>query len=297
MKINSMKYFVKEATKNVFSNGWMSLASVFTVVASLLVFGLFLILAMNLNYMVTQVENDYEISLTVDENFTPEQTEKLGEALELLPNVSEVIFESKDQRLEQLSEQFGENASLLDKYKNEENPLRDWYQVRCIDLSESDQTVAEIKKLGGVVRVISNGETINKLTSASNYISRLSIWIMVFLGIISVFIISNTIKLTVFSRRKEINIMKFVGATDWFIRWPFIIEGMIIGIIGAAASCTLVCLGYEGLTAVFASLQIGFVRFIPLGDIVVWLVLAFLLTGVALGALGSFISVRKHLKV
>ncbi|MGN1059668.1 MAG: permease-like cell division protein FtsX [Clostridia bacterium] len=297
MKINSIKYFCREAFKNVFSNGWMSLASVFTVVASLLVFGLFMVLALNLNHMVTRVESDYEITLTVDENYTPEQTEKLGETLASIPNVSEVIFESKEKRLDLLREQFGENASLLDNYQDEQNPLRDWYKIRCLDLTKSAETVEAVKQLGGVAKVISNGETIRKLTAASGYISRMSIWIMAALAVISVFIISNTIKLTVFSRRKEINIMKFVGATDWFIRWPFIIEGMLIGVLGAVASSIFVALGYEGLTTVFLSLQIGFVDFIPLRDIIFLLTGVFLLMGIGLGAAGSLISVRKYLKV
>ncbi len=297
MKINSIKYFAKEATQNVFSNGWMSLASVFTVLASLLVFGVFFVLALNLNFMVTQIESDYEITLTVDENLTEEETAALGESLKKLPNIAEVTFESKDERLELLRQQFGENGSLLDRYRNEENPLRHWYKVTCHDLSQSAQTVSDIKEINGVVRVISNGETIRKLTAASGYISQMSVWIMIALGVISVFIISNTIKLAVFSRRKEINIMKFVGATDWFIRWPFIIEGMIIGIIGAALSLLLVSLGYEGLTTLFVSLSIAFVQFIPLGEMMPWMILAFLFMGIVLGAVGSFLAVRKHLKV
>ncbi|MBR7164122.1 MAG: permease-like cell division protein FtsX [Clostridia bacterium] len=297
MKINSVKYFAKEATKNVFSNGWMSLASVFTVVASLLVFGLFLILTMNLNYMVTQIASDYEITLTVDENQTTEQITELENSLKNLPNVSEVIFESREERLNLLRQQFGDNASLLDRYQNEKNPLRHWFKVTCEDLTKSDQTVADIKSLSGVVRVISNGETIRKLTSASSYISQISIWIMVALGIISIFIISNTIKLAVFSRRKEINIMKYVGATDWFIRWPFIIEGIIIGVIGAVFSLLLIVLGYKGLTTMFFSLNIGFVKFILLRNLIPWLLLALLGMGIGLGAIGSFIAVRKHLKV
>lgn len=297
MKINSVKYFVKEAFKNVFSNGWMSLASVFTVVASLLMFGLFMVLALNLNHMVTKVEADYEITLTVEESFTPEQTEALGEKLKTIANVSEVIFESKDERLNRLREQFGENASLLDNYQNEDNPLRDWYKIRCADLSLAAETVDAIRPLEGVAKVISNKDTIQKLTKASGYISQMSVWIMVALAVISVFIISNTIKLTVFSRRKEINIMKFVGATDWFIRWPFIIEGMLIGVLGAAFSSGFVALGYEGLVSVFMSLNIGFVDFIPLSDIIIGLVGVFLLMGIGLGAVGSLISVRKYLKV
>lgn len=297
MKINSMKYFAKEATRNVFSNGWMSLASVFTVVASLLVFGLFLILTMNLNYMVTQVAGDYEITLTVDESLSTEEISALEDSLKNVSNVSEVTFESREKRLELLREQFGENASLLDRYQNEKNPLRHWFKVTCEDLTKSDQTVEEIKTLNGVLRVISNGETIRKLTSASKYISRISVWIMLALGVVSIFIISNTIKLAVFSRRKEINIMKFVGATDWFIRWPFIIEGVIIGLVGAVFAVLFVMLGYHGLMSMFTSLNIGFVRFIPVSELLGWLLLSLIGMGVVLGAIGSFIAVRKHLKV
>jgi len=297
MKINSIKYFSKEAFKNVFSNGWMSLASVFTVVASLLMFGIFMVMVLNINHMMTKVESDYEITLTVDENYTSAQTTQLGRTLAEIPNVSEVIFESKAQRLELLRDQFGENASLLDSYQGERNPLRDWYKIRCVDLSKSQETVEAVRKLDGVVKVISNEGTIDKLTAASSYISRMSIWIMIALAVISVFIISNTIKLAVFSRRKEINIMKFVGATDWFIRWPFIIEGMLIGVLGAAISCFIMSLGYDGLIHMFQSLQIGFVSFISLQDIIFLLAGVFLLMGIGLGAAGSLLSVRKHLKV
>ncbi|MBQ4518517.1 MAG: permease-like cell division protein FtsX [Clostridia bacterium] len=297
MKINSVKYFMKEAGRNVFSNGWMSVASMFTVVASLLVFGIFMVLALNVNHMVDKQEKDYEITLTVDENCTQEETEQLGRNLAAVTNVSEVIFESKEVRMEYLRERFGEDAALLDAYQGEENPLRNWYKIRCEDLNLSDDTVAIIKELNGVARVISSGETINKLTTVSKYISTASIWIMLALAVISIFIIANTIKLAVFSRRKEINIMKYVGATDWFIRWPFIIEGMIIGLLGAIASGLFIALSYEGIIGVFATLKIAFMDFIPLNDIMAYIGAIFLLMGLGLGALGSLIAVRKHLKV
>ncbi len=294
---NEVKYFSREAFKSVFSNGWMSLASVFTVVASLLVFGIFMVLALNLNFMVDKIESDYEITMTIEDSFTEEQITRLGQVLSDIPNINEVIFESKAQRLEGLREQFGDNAALLDSYQGEDNPLRNWYKIRMEDLSKSEETVAAVKQLNGVTKVISNGETIKKLTSASSYISQMSIWLMIALAVISVFIISNTIKLTVFSRRKEINIMKFVGATDWFIRWPFIIEGMLIGIFGALVSGALLTAGYGGLVGLLTSLEMGFVSFIPLGDLVLLMFGVFIVMGMILGALGSLLSVRKYLQV
>ncbi|MBE7035552.1 MAG: ABC transporter permease [Ruminococcaceae bacterium] len=297
MKINSVKYFAREASKNVFSNGWMSLASVFTVVASLLVFGIVMVLVLNLNHMVAKMESDYEITMTIDENLTEAETKRLGQILEDIPNVSEVVFESKAERMEALRVQFGDNASLLDSYQGDKNPLRNWYKIRCVDLNLFSETVEAVKPLHGVVKVISNSEIIKKLTSFSSYVSRGSIVLMFALAIISIFIISNTIKLTVFARHKEINIMKFVGATDWFIRWPFIIEGMLIGFIGALISSAVMSLVYKGLTSLFLSLQIGFMSFIPMGDIVLLMTTVFIFMGIGLGAIGSLIAVRKHLKV
>ncbi len=286
---------MKESGNNVFSNGWMSVASIFTVAASLLVFGVFMILALNVNSMVGQVEKDYEIIVVVDENYTAEETERLGNSLELVPNVSKVSFVSNDERLIELQNDWGKDGDLLSGYQDA-NPLRDWYKVRCEDLTLFEETSNSIRQLSGVVKVIGNGDTVERLTATSDYLSRMSILIMIALGIVSVFIISNTIKLAVFSRRREINIMKYVGATDWFIRWPFIIEGMLIGLIGGAVSVFLVCLGYEGFSA-FAATNIAFVQFVPLGNILAWFVFAFLFMGVVLGAMGSLIAVRKHLKV
>ena len=296
MKINRFRYFVREASKNVFSNGWMSVASVFTVLASLLVFGVFLVLTLNLKYIAQQLEGDYEIILVVEEGYTSQQLEELGEKIRAADNVKDAQISSKESRLEELKERFGENAGILDGYE-ENNPLRDWYMITLSDLSQSDETVAELEGLDGVVKIVRNQDTIDKLVSMTNYMSHISAWVMIALTLISVFIIANTIKLTVFARRKEINIMKFVGATDWFIRWPFIIEGIMIGLIGAVFSFIAVSYGYHGIIGLLGTLDISFVRFKPYHEMVLLLVGAFLGMGVVLGGVGSLISVRKYLKV
>ncbi|MBR2500517.1 MAG: permease-like cell division protein FtsX [Clostridia bacterium] len=296
MKFRSVKYYTKQATGNVFANGWMSIASVFTVIASLLVFGVFFLLTLNLNYIASQFEGDYEIILVVDENYTFEQTEQLRPQIEAIEFIENVTFDSKESRLDDLKQDMGDNAYLFDGYA-ENNPLRDWYKVTLTDLSQSETVVAQIESIEGIVKVIFNQDTIDSLLSATDYLSNISIWIMVALGIISIFIISNTIKLTVFSRAKEINIMKYVGATDWFIRWPFIIEGIIIGLVGSAVSLLIISFGYNGLTAFFGTLGISFVSFKPISQILPYLIPMFLLLGIILGGIGSLISVRKHLKV
>ncbi len=296
MKFRSIKYYTKQATGNVFANGWMSIASVFTVIASLLVFGIFFLLTINLNFIAGQFEGDYEIILVVDENYSFEQTEQLRSKIESIEFVDSVTFDSKESRLDDLKQDMGDNAYLFDGY-DENNPLRDWYKVTLSDLSQSESVVTQIESIEGIVKVIFNQDTIDNLLSATDYLSSISIWIMIALGAISIFIISNTIKLTVFSRAKEINIMKYVGATDWFIRWPFIIEGIIIGLIGSAVSLLIISFGYNGLTAFFGTLGISFVSFKPISQILPYLIPMFLLLGIFLGGIGSLISVRKHLKV
>ena len=296
MKINSVQYYLREASKNVFSNGWMSIASIFTVIASLLVFGLFLVLSVNMNHIAGQLEGDYEIIAVVDESYDVAARDAMGETLRGLSNVSEVTLNPKEARLEEWKVKFGEDAVLLDGYE-EKNPLRDWYKVRLTDLSLADDTAKELEAVPGVAKLIRNQDTIDKLVNMTGYLGNISVWVMIFLTIASVFIISNTIKLTVYARRKEINIMKFVGATDWFIRWPFIIEGIIIGLFGAVVTYILVSCGYQGILGMLSGLNISFVTFKPFGDLALMLAGTFLLMGVVLGGLGSLMSVRKHLKV
>ncbi len=296
MKIRELNYFSKEATKNVFSNGWMSLASVFTVIVSLLIFGIFLVLTINLNYIAGQFESDYEIILIVDENCSAEQTEALKSKIEAIEYVQTATFDSKASRLQALKEGMGENAALFDGYE-EDNPLRDWYKVTLSDLTQTDSVVAQLEQIPGVAKVRLNRETIDKLLSATSLIAKNSIWIMIALGLISIFIISNTIKLAVFSRAKEINIMKFVGATDWFIRWPFIIEGVIIGLFGGIFALLIISIAYSGIISSLSSLGISFVSFKPLSDMTPYLIPMFIVMGIVLGGIGSLISVRKHLNV
>lgn len=296
MKLRNFKYYFKEATKSVFKSDWMSLASIFSVVASLLVFGLFMVLSVNLNHFANQLEGDYEIVLVVDENYAEEEITALKSVIEEVPNVAEATLDRKEDRLLAMREEFGDNAFLLDGYE-EDNPLRDWYKVTLTDLTLSSETADTLTKIPGIVKIIRNQDTIDKLVSMTSYMDRISLWVMIALALISVFIISNTIKLTVHSRRREINIMKFVGATDWFIRWPFIIEGIIIGFFGAALSLLIICYGYSSILGWLSGLEISFVSFKPLGEIFWQLFGLFLLMGAGLGGVGSFMAVRKHLNV
>ena len=296
MKIRGIRYFFSEAFKNIFSNGWMTIASIFTVVASLLVLGVFLSLTLNVNNMVGNLQESYQILAFVDEKVNDDGVITIGAEIKKIPNVTDAVLTTSEERLENLRNKMGENASKLDRYKDD-NPLRDMYQVTLDDLSLSSETIKDLEKVDGIAKIQRNEDAINKLVKMAGYIQNFSIWIIVALAIVSIFIISNTIKLTVYTRRKEINIMKFVGATDWFIRWPFIIEGIFIGLIGAGVSIGLVLLGYSLLAGIVDSLNIAFFTMKPLSDLLTMVISSSLGLGAILGGIGSFISVRKHLNV
>ena len=295
MRIRGFRYFLTEAFKNIFSNGWMTIASIFTVMASLLILGVFLILSINLNSIVGDLEGSYEIIIVMDEKTTDEGISAIGKEILKVDNVTDATLDRNSDRLEDLKEKFGENASLLDRYKDD-NPLRNWYRITLNDLTRTSETVEKLEQIDGVEKVIQNEDAIGNLVKIANYIRTFSIWIIIALAVVSVFIISNTIKLTVYTRRKEINIMKFVGATDWFIRWPFIIEGIIIGIIGSCAAVALVLSGYNFLVDIVQN-NIMFITLKPLNELLPLVLGSSFGLGAVLGGVGSFISVRKHLNV
>ena len=296
MKIRGIRYFFSEAFKNIFSNGWMTLASIFTVVASLLVLGIFLTLSINVTSMAGNLEDSYQIVVFVDEKVSDDGVVSLGTQIQNIENVSSATLTTSAERLKNLRDKMGENASKLDRYKDD-NPLRDMYQVTLHDLSKSGETIKKLETLDGIAKIQRNEEAIDKLVKAASYIQMFSFWIIIALAIVSIFIISNTIKLTVYTRRKEINIMKFVGATDWFIRWPFIIEGIFIGLIGAGAAIGLIIGGYSLVIGMVDSLGIAFVTMKPLDELLNTILASSLGLGAILGGIGSFISVRKHLNV
>ena len=296
MKIRGLRYSFTEAFKNIFSNGWMTLASIFTVIASLLVLSVFLTITINVNYMVNNIQDSYEVVAYIDEKVNDEGVESIGQDIEKLSNVAEVKLTTSEERLENLKKKFGSDADKLDRYEDD-NPFRDMYRITLKDLSMSESTEEELTEIDGIAEIQRNEKTVNKLVTIANYIKNFSLWIILALAIVSIFIISNTIKLTVYTRRKEINIMKFVGATDWFIRWPFIIEGIFIGILGAGISIAIVLGGYALIDSALTSLDVSFITLLPL-DNLIWIIVGSSLgLGAILGGIGSLISVRKHLKV
>ncbi|MCG8500090.1 MAG: permease-like cell division protein FtsX [Firmicutes bacterium] len=296
MKIRTIKYFLGEGFTGIWKNSLMTLASIGTVIAALIIFGIFILFSTNLNYIGTQIQDEQEIRAFIDESMTAEQVQEIGRQIEDLAFVRECRLETKEQALENLREDLGEGNERILEGLDEDNPLRDAYIVKLKDIAYTREVAGEISSIDGIAVVREAEEAVDKLLNIMEVIRMFSLGIMILLAFIAVFIISNTIKLAVFARRKEINIMKFVGATDWFIRWPFIVEGMVIGLIGAVIALVLTGYGYS-YTTEYISQNLGMFRLRQFDEVFEGVALIFISLGTTIGALGSAISIRKYLRV
>lgn len=298
MKLRSFKYFVTEGLKSIWINRLMSLASIMTVTASLLIFSLFLIITLNVEHMVSQIRDEYELQIIVDENADDAKTAEIGGQIANTSGVKAHRLVTKEEGLQQMKETVG-NSDYFDGLELN-NPLRDTYFAVLNDIGQSNAVEQEIAKIDGVAEVKSSANVVDSLLRITRIVNIVSIWIYVLLLIISISIITNTIRIAVYARRKEINIMKFIGATNWFIRWPFIVEGMAIGLIAALLSILIMSYAYGYITNGFLSMLGGFGIAFTLksfGEVIGIMSLSSVVLGMLSGAIGSVISVRKHLKV
>jgi cell division transport system permease protein len=298
MKARAFNYFLREGFRSFCKNGLMSMASVVTVTLCLILFGIYMLFSVNLNYAAAQVEASYEIQVFIADSASavPSRTERMKHDLAAIANVNAVTFVSKEEALAGWKAQFGDNAEILEGLELD-NPLRDSYKVTVKDLAAVGGTVSEIERLPDVGYVKNNKDAMDKLVRVTSVVQSISFWFMIIFALISVFIISNAIRITVFARRREVNIMKFVGATDWFISFPFMIEGIIIGILGAAAALLIVSQAYRyGLNS--AGLLFGeTIRLYRVGAVFHILFASLTGMGIVLGAAGSAVSLRRHLHV
>ncbi|MBS5857599.1 MAG: permease-like cell division protein FtsX [Clostridia bacterium] len=301
MRYNIFGYLIGEGFSNVFKNKKSTGASLMIMCATMIIFGVFLILGENINHFVKDVEDSQGIQVFAKEEATDEQIKALGEQISKIEGVNKTQFKSKEDALNQMKEKFGEeNESLLEGYEGENNIFTASYVVTLTDLNLNQQVQDEISKLDNVKKITSSNQTVTTLIDLSNGIKIVTGVILLLLIVISVFIIANTIKLTVHARRKEISIMKYVGATNGFIRWPFIVEGMIIGIISSLISILLVGLAYNFIAEQMVNssfMKIMGVSLVSFGDMFNSIIVVYMLLGIGIGALGSIISMRKYLKV
>lgn len=295
MKIRTMKQFFFDSLKGVIRNRVMSIASIGTVAATLFIFGMVLMMTANLNRMVDSVGDQIEVKVYLKKDISAENKKAVEPILKNMPNIREVKFETKEKALENVKKQLGEQSDLADGLEKN-NPLPESYVVK-VDNPENVKKVSQsISKINGVEKVNDGKETVAKIMRVNNMFQLASVVLMVVFGAVALFLISNTIKLTVYARKKEIGIMKYIGATDWFIRWPFIIEGILLGLIGSLVSIILLSIAYKYMASGISSLLLLFTP-VPFGQMIGSLSWKFIILGVIIGGFGSLISLRRFLRV
>ncbi len=298
MKHSIFGYLLGEGFRNVFHNKKSSGASLAIMCATMLIFGLFFMIIENLNNAVETLETQQGIQVFIQKTATDAQMEQIGEQIQAIDGVNKVTFVSKEDALNQTKEKLKDKQALIAGW-DESNPFKASYLVTLTDLKLSSQVQDEIKKIDNIDSIQSRDETINGLVAIANGVRIVSAVILTLLVLISIFIIGNTIKLTVHARRKEISIMKYVGATDSFIRWPFVIEGIIIGIVAALLSILVLGIAYSLITnaATNSIISTMGIKLLSFTDMTTLLVIVYMVLGIGIGALGSSISMRKYLQV
>ena len=294
--IERIRYFLKEGVRNIWANRMMSLASILVLTLCLLLLGTSVLLSMNMSNLMKQMEKENQIAVFIKDSVDDTGITRIGESLKNLQDVEKVTFVSKDEALDQQKKNFGDKSSLLSGLEDD-NPLPNSYNVTLNSMQHYSKVVAEIKKIDGVDTVNENSSVAEKLNTINSALHWVGFWLFIILGAVSIFVISYTIKLATYVRRKEVNIMKFVGATDWFIRWPFLVEGLLIGLIAGAVASVVQFYLYNGLfSRVFNSLLI-ISNPVSYSAVALPVTAGFLVFGVALASVGSLVSVHKYLRV
>ena len=298
MKYNIFGYLIGEGFSNVFKNKKSTGASLMIMCATMIIFGIFLILGENINHFVEQVKSEQGFQVFLEKDATDEEVQKVGEEIRAIDGVSTIEFKDKTDALNTMKEKFGDKSSLIEPYGADYFPTS--YIVTLTDLNLSKDVQNKILQIENVNEITSSDKTVSTLLSLAKGIKIVTGVILVLLIVISIFIIANTIKLTVHARRKEISIMKYVGATNNFIRWPFIVEGMIIGVIASLISIILVGGAYSILAQEAVNIkfmQMMNMNLVSFKDMLSSIIVVYMLLGIGIGALGSVISMRKYLKV
>ncbi len=301
MKLSSAKYLFGQGIRNVWTNRVMSFASFCILMVSLLLVGFSVLFTANINRFIGEIASKNEVEIFLNDNTTDEYIDSMGTALKNMPNVSDVVFYSKEQGFADYKAKM-ENAESIFESIGDESPFPDAYKIKVKDVSKMGATITEIGKMENIYSISDPKDFADLLTGIKSTVTMISTAIVVALIVVCMVIISNATRASVFSRRKEINIMKFVGATNSFIRIPFFIEGMVTGMLAGAAAAAVTWFGYDSLidalkTQMTLWKAFGMSEFIPFDSIVVKLVAAYVVTGALLGSIGSVFSTRKHLKV
>ncbi|MBP3895294.1 MAG: permease-like cell division protein FtsX [Mogibacterium sp.] len=289
-------YNLKQAFVQMGRNKGMYFTTILAITAMMLILGLFFVAFVNVNLFTKSIEKDYNVvQVYVKENAKAEEVKALTESLENMEGVEKVEFVSKADAMVSLKDTWGDNAYLLDNLP--QNPLPDSFNVYVKDKDAANRLAEEAPKLAGVEDIVYYRDTIEKLAQLSKFVETGSIVAMLFLIIVSIIIVANTIKLTVFNREKEIGIMKYLGATNSFVRAPFILGGIIVGIVSAVVATGLTHLIYSRISGIIGEdvNRILSINFVPAEQLSMVLLAMFLILGVLIGSVGSMISIRRFL--
>lgn len=295
MKRYNISYFLKEGISGVWSHGFMSFASVSVIITCLILTGSVAYLVLCLNQTIVSLGDLSDIRAYVDETLSDEAVAELETKIRNVANVSGVDFIDKERGLQEMREEFGDEAYLLDGLEYD-NPLRHSFRVWVMDIDDYDETLSAIESLRGIASVRSSKDSVDVLLNVKNVLQAVSIGFVVLLGMVSIFLISNTIKLATFDRREEIGIMKMIGATDAFIRTPFVIESILLSQIAAIVAYGLQCL----ICWYLSQSSVSTLPIIELVDFKLYMfeyLITYMVTAFVIGVTGSIVSIRKFLRV
>ncbi len=301
MKYSIFGYLIGEGFRNFFKNKKSTAASIVIMCATMFIFGIFFLIGENINYIMEQIQSEQAMQVFINPEATSEQEAELEQKIKSIQYVNTVDYVSKEQALNEVKSWSPDiNKFLSDYTADGYNPFRASYVITLTDLTKNDEVQAQIRTFENVDDVEAGNQTVNKLVDIANGIRTATFVILILLILISIFIIANTIKLTVHARRREISIMKYVGATNGFIRWPFMVEGIIIGIVSALISVVILGFVYNFIvnklvtSSMITTLQINLLTF---SDMLSMLFTVYIIMGIGIGAIGSAISMKRYLEV
>ena len=289
-----MGYYIKEGVLSIFTHSLMSFASVCIIVAFLVIMGSFALLALNINALVGELESENIILAYVDENLSEQDARDLSRELRSTPNVTSVVFKTREQAMNSFLGRYEDNDRYVDV---EPSWFRHRFEIFVEDVALIADTQQAIREIYGIEKVNANLTIAKGLVTVRNIVSGVSLVIVAVLLAISLFIMSNTIKLATFERREEIAIMKMVGATNSFIRWPFVYEGFILGVTGSLAAFAAIWALYQLLASKAIDFEAGFISILPFSNISLPLLVIFVAIGFGVGVGGSSMALNKYLNV
>lgn len=301
MKLSGIRYLGRQGLDNIWKNRMMAFASFCVLLVSLLLVGISILFYINLNSIIGGIENKNEVIVFLDENITENQMKDVKARLEQIENIDDISFYSKDDAFESMKKSMAEYEKVFDSL-GDDNPLLDSYRIKIKDISLTSETVTLIEELDHVYSIRAPYDFVNILTEMRKIVTWVASAIIIALAIVSMVIISNTTKASVFARRNEISIMKYVGATNAFIRVPFFVEGMVTGIAAGLVATVITWFGYDAVVELLTK-EVNILNIIGMGsiihfnDIIFKVAGIYILAGGCIGALGSVLSTRKHLNV